>query len=140
MLRKLKISLATGHQMLFIGIVTALCVAVLGFGVPSAQAEGVLKVGAYGGYFKDSFDKHIFPDFTKSTGIKIESIAEPTGEAWLVQLEQAARAGVAPADVSMIAQGPMLRGQRTELWMPLDLNLIPNHVVRSLAREFEEKK
>ena len=47
-------------------------------------------------------------DFTKETGIKVES--EPTGEAWLVQLEQAARAGVAPADVSMMAQVAMLRG------------------------------
>ena len=84
-------------------------------GAPAGFAGDALKVGAYGGYFKDSFDKHIYPDFTKETGIKIESIAEPTGEAWLVQLEQAARAGQAPADVSMMAQGPMLRGQRTEL-------------------------
>ncbi|CAB1060065.1 ABC transporter, substrate-binding protein (cluster 1, maltose/g3p/polyamine/iron) [Olavius sp. associated proteobacterium Delta 1] len=126
MFGKIKTNLTTGHKMLFMGAVSALCVAVMGFGVPSAQAEGVLKVGAYGGYFKDSFDKHIFPDFTKETGIKIESVAEPTGEAWLVQLEQAARAGMAPADVSMMAQGPLLRGQRTELWMPLDIKLIPN--------------
>lgn len=40
-----------------------------------------LKVGVYGGYFKDSFDKNIFPEFTKATGIAIESVAEPTGEA-----------------------------------------------------------
>src|SRR5690606_28788790 len=39
-----------------------------------------IKVGVYGGYFKDSFDKHIFPEFTKATGIAVESIAEPTGE------------------------------------------------------------
>ena len=50
-----------------------------------------LKVGVYGGYFKDSFDKNIFPEFTKATGIAVESVAEPTGEAWLVQLEQAAQ-------------------------------------------------
>ena len=97
------------------------------FGSVAVHAENVLKIGVYGGYFKDSFDKHIFPDFTKDTGIKVESVAEPTGEAWLVQLEQAARAGVAPADVSMIAQAPMLRGQGNELWMPLDLGQIPNH-------------
>ena len=71
------------------------------------RAQGKsLKVGAYGGYFKDSFDKHIFPVFTKETGIEVESIAEPTGEAWLVQLQQAAQANVAPADVSMMAQVP----------------------------------
>jgi putative spermidine/putrescine transport system substrate-binding protein len=107
-------------------ILVAVWVTLLFFGSAPVFAEKTLKVGAYGGYFKDSFDKHIFPDFTKETGIKVESVAEPTGEAWLVQLEQAARAGVAPADVSMIAQVPMLRGQRTELWMPLDLKQIPN--------------
>lgn len=85
-----------------------------------------LKVGVYGGYFKDSFDKNIFADFTQASGIAVESVAEPTGEAWLVQLEQAARAGQAPADVSMMSQVAMLKGQSTELWAPLDPAKIPN--------------
>jgi putative spermidine/putrescine transport system substrate-binding protein len=85
-----------------------------------------LKVGVYGGFFKDSFDANIFPEFTASTGIAVESIAEPTGEAWLVQLEQAARANQAPADVSMIAQVPLLKGQETELWARLDEAKLPN--------------
>jgi putative spermidine/putrescine transport system substrate-binding protein len=85
-----------------------------------------LKVGVYGGYFKDSFDKNIFPEFTKATGIAVESIAEPTGEAWLVQLEQAARAGQAPADVSMMSQVAMLKGQSTDLWTPIDTAKIKN--------------
>ena len=88
--------------------------------------EGSLKVGVYGGYFKDSFDKHIFPSFTEETGIAVESVAEPTGEAWLVQLEQAARAGVAPADVSMMSQVATLKGMAVDLWAPLDLAKIPN--------------
>ena len=85
-----------------------------------------LKVGVYGGYFKDSFDKNIFPEFTKATGIAVESVAEPTGEAWLVQLEQAAKAGAAPADISMMSQVAMLKGQSTKLWTPLDMAKIPN--------------
>src|SRR3546814_720815 len=85
-----------------------------------------LKVGVYGGYFKDSVDEHIFPEFTKATGIAVESVAEPTGEAWLVQLEQAARAGQAPADVSMMSQVAMLKGRATELWAPLDTGRMPN--------------
>ncbi|WP_031247249.1 extracellular solute-binding protein [Mesorhizobium sp. LNJC394B00] len=79
-----------------------------------------LKVGVYGGYFKKSFDEHVFPDFTKATGIAVESVAEPTGEAWLVQLEQASKAGQAPADLSMMSQTSTLKGQSTELWTPLD--------------------
>ncbi len=90
------------------------------------RAAETLKVGVYGGYFKDSFDKHIFPDFTKATGIAVESVAEPTGDAWLVQLEQAARANQAPADVSMIAQVGMLKGINAKLWTALDLAKLPN--------------
>jgi putative spermidine/putrescine transport system substrate-binding protein len=82
-----------------------------------------LKVGVYGGYFKESFDKNIFSEFTKATGIAVESIAEPTGEAWL---EQAARAGQAPADVSMMSQVAVLKGQASELWTPIDLAKVPN--------------
>ena len=88
--------------------------------------ERSLKVGVYGGYFKKSFDNHIFPEFTKATGIKVESVAEPTGEAWLVQLEQAARAKRAPADVSMMSQVALLKGQATKLWAPLDMGKMPN--------------
>ncbi|CAH0341970.1 hypothetical protein RHI9324_03678 [Rhizobium sp. CECT 9324] len=98
------------------------------FAMPSilrAQDKS-LKVGVYGGYFKDSFDKNIFPDFTKATGIAVESIAEPTGEAWLVQLEQAAKAGQAPADLSMMSQVSMLKGQATELWAPIDMAKLKN--------------
>lgn len=91
----------------------------------SAQ-EKSLKVGVYGGYFKNSFDKHIFPKFTEATGIAVESVAEPTGEAWLVQLQQAARAGQAPADVSMMSQTTLLKGLAADLWMPLDESKMPN--------------
>jgi putative spermidine/putrescine transport system substrate-binding protein len=113
------------NKNLIVSVIISVCLAL--FGVSTGIAEDTLKVGTYGGYFKDSFDKHIYPDFTKETGIKIESIAEPTGEAWLVQLEQAARAGQAPADVSMMSQTVMLRGQRTQLWTPYDLKQIPNN-------------
>jgi putative spermidine/putrescine transport system substrate-binding protein len=85
-----------------------------------------IKIGVYGGYFKDSFDKNIFPEFTKATGIAVESVAEPTGEAWLVQLEQAAKAGQAPADLSMMSQVSMLKGQSTELWAPIDMAKLKN--------------
>ncbi len=121
--------------------------AVLGTGVMAAAVLAMpnilraqdksLKVGVYGGYFKDSFDKNIFPEFTKATGITIESVAEPTGEAWLVQLEQASKAGAAPADVSMMSQVSMLKGQTTKLWTPLDIAKIPN--AKNLLDRFVNK-
>jgi len=85
-----------------------------------------LRVGTYGGYFEDSFNQHIFPEFTEATGIEVESIGTPTGEAWLVQLQQAARAGQAPADVSMMAQVARIRGERAGLWAELDPAAVPN--------------
>src|SRR5690625_1546992 len=110
---------------------------VLGAGVASAgllampsllrAQDRSIKVGVHGGYFKESFDSHIFPDFTEATGIAVESIAEPTGEAWLVQLEQAARAGMAPADMSMMSQVSIPTGPENELWTPLVTCLVANH-------------
>ena len=91
-----------------------------------ADSMSPLRVGTYGGYFQDSFDQYIYPDFTAATGIEVDSIGEPTGEAWLVQLEAAARAGQAPADVSMMAQTPRLKGQKSGLWAPLDESALPN--------------
>ena len=55
-----------------------------------------LKIGVYGGYFKKSFDENIFPEFTKATGIAVESIAEPTGEAWPCSSSRRRRPGRRP--------------------------------------------
>ncbi len=105
--------------------------AATGLGVLAAPAilraqSAPLKVGTYGGYFQDSFDAHVFPDFTEATGIEVESIGTPTGEAWLVQLQQAARAGQAPADVSIMAQVARIRGERAGIWAALDPDAVPN--------------
>jgi putative spermidine/putrescine transport system substrate-binding protein len=109
----------------------------VGFPAIRTRAATTLKVGTYGGYFKDSFDEHIYPAFTEETGIEIESIAEPTGEAWLVQLATGARAGIAPADISMMAQVTRIKGENAQLWAPMDEskltnigNLLPNFVGR----------
>src|SRR5688572_11158052 len=99
---------------------------VVGFPAIRTRAQQTLKVGTYGGYFKDSFDEHIYPAFTEETGIEVESIAEPTGEAWLVQLMTAGRAGIAPADVNMMAQVTRIKGQNGELWAALDESKLPN--------------
>jgi putative spermidine/putrescine transport system substrate-binding protein len=88
--------------------------------------DAPLRVGVYGGYFQDSFDEHIFPDFTAETGIAVEAVGTPTGEAWLVQIQQAARANQSPVDVTMMAQVPRIRGERAGIWLPLDPAAVPN--------------
>ena len=106
-------------------LLIALVVAALALGAGSAAAQ-TLRVAVYGGYFQDMFDAHVFPRFTEETGIEVESIAAPTGMAWLVQLETAARANQAPADVSMMSQGPLLRGMESGLWVALDESRLEN--------------
>ncbi len=51
MFRKINDRQVTGNSLMWISMVTALCVTALVFCVSEAQAESVLKVGAYGGYF-----------------------------------------------------------------------------------------
>ncbi len=41
----------------------AVATTVLGFPAIRTRAAATLKVGTYGGYFKDSFDQHIYPAF-----------------------------------------------------------------------------
>ncbi len=95
---------------------------------PFVQTGGKrsLKIGTFGGFFEEAFAKDIYPDFTAATGIEIESVPTPSSDSWFTQVETAARANQAPADLSMMAQIPMLRGQTSSLWTPFDLDKIPN--------------
>ncbi|CAD0186850.1 hypothetical protein RUESEDTHA_03761 [Ruegeria sp. THAF57] len=90
------------------------------------SAAQPLKVGTYGGFFEDSFKQFIFPEFTKATGIEVNSVAVPTGETWLVQIKNAARAKTAPADVSLMAGIPRSNGADQKVFKSLDDSKIPN--------------
>lgn len=85
-----------------------------------------LKIGTFGGFFEEAFSKKIYPAFTQATGIEVISVPTPSADSWYTQVETAARAKQAPADLSMMAQIPMLRGQAAKLWQPFDLSKIPN--------------
>ncbi len=134
-----KTASGVSRRTLLAGGSAAAAVAITGFPAVHA-ADRSLKVGVYGGYFKDSFDANVFPAFSEATGIAIESVAEPTGSAWVIQLEQAARAGQAPADVSMIAQTAMLQGATTNLWATLDRARLPNadNVIERFVNTYDD--
>ncbi|MFK7861146.1 MAG: PotD/PotF family extracellular solute-binding protein [Granulosicoccus sp.] len=76
-----------------------------------AQAR-TIKIGSYGGYFEDSFKKHIYPAFTEATGIAVESVTQPNSADWLVTMQQAASAGSVPADLSLYARDTMIKASR----------------------------
>ena len=97
----------------------------LGTYLPRAWAASPMKVSAYGGYFEDSLADLVYPEFTKATGIEIESVSQSGGDSWFVAIDTALKAGgKPPTDVSMGGgSAPRRFGQ---VYQHLDESLIPN--------------
>lgn len=95
-------------------------------GTPLIAQSRSLKVGSYGGYFEDSFKEHVYPAFTKATGITVESVTQPNSADWLVTMQQATAAGSVPADLSLYARDALIKSSRIGgLIAPLDMPNIP---------------
>ncbi len=110
----------------FLGTAAATGAATLAAPSILRAAGAPLRVGTYGGFFEESFSKHIYPGFTEATGIEVESLAVPTGETWLVQIKNAARAKPAPADVGLMAGTPRREGAKQKVFKTIDTANIPN--------------
>jgi len=91
-----------------------------------ANAPRSLKVSTFGGYFEDGFKNFIFPAFQKATGIAIESVPQSESAAFLLQLQQAGRAGAVPMDLCCMPEGDLIRGRALDLWQTHDVSKIPN--------------
>ncbi|WP_424988369.1 ABC transporter substrate-binding protein [Microbulbifer sp. S227A] len=102
-----------------------LSASLLAFSASAGFAEE-LTVSAWGGFFEETLKAEVYPGFTEETGIEIRSIAQPADQAWLTQLTNAARARTAPADLSLVADEVLIRGQSIGLWATLDAENIPN--------------
>lgn len=79
-----------------------------------------LTVSAWGGFFEETLAAEIYPGFTEETGIAVNSIAQPEDSAWMTQLMAAARANQAPADLSLVVDEVLIRGNEVGLWAELD--------------------
>ncbi|ALG66883.1 extracellular solute-binding protein [Beggiatoa leptomitoformis] len=105
------------------------------------QARQALTIAVYGGAFKQIFDQYIYPDFTQATGIDVNSIAIPSSEAWIGQLEVALRNHFIPADVSLVSQMGMAEGQAINVWANLDITasstvpLVAPHLFQDLTQK-----
>ena len=105
---------------------TAGAAAISMLGAPALAAKRSIKIGSYGGYFEDSFKKHVYPVFTEATGIEIESVTQPNSTDWLVTMQQAAAAKSVPADLSLYARDTMIKASRIGgLLAPLDTSKVP---------------
>jgi putative spermidine/putrescine transport system substrate-binding protein len=87
--------------------------------------ERRLRVSTFGGYFEHMFAEHIYPAFTKATGITVQSIEQSEGAQFLFQLAAANKAGKPPMDVCCSAAIDVLRGRAQSLWRHLDPARIP---------------
>jgi putative spermidine/putrescine transport system substrate-binding protein len=94
--------------------------------VRTARAARGLKVSTYGGYFERGFALHVFPAFTKATGIEVQSIEQPEGAQFLFQLMEANKAGKPPMDICCAADVDTYRGRAQNLWRVFDASRIPN--------------
>jgi putative spermidine/putrescine transport system substrate-binding protein len=94
-----------------------------------------LKVSTFGGYFERMFVEHVYPAFTKASGIAVQSIEQPEGAQFLLQLAAANKAGKPPMDVGCIFDVDVLRGRALNLWRSFDASRIPNvsHLLPQLA-------
>ena len=102
--------------------------------LPRAWAAEPMRVSSYGGYFEDSFVEHVYPDFTKATGIEIESVSQAGGGAWFNTIDTSLKAGGRPpTDVTMT--GGQHPRRFPHLFQPLDaarlgnLSHIPDYLV-----------
>ena len=96
----------------------------LGTYLPRAWAAEPLRVSAYGGYFEDSLTKYVYPDFTKATGIAVESVSEQGSNAWFTAIKTGLAAGKAPTDVTMT--GGQAARRFPELFVALDESKLPH--------------
>ena len=83
---------------------------------PASAADRSLKVSAYGGFFEQSLSQHVYPAFTKATGIAVQSLPQAEGAQFLIQLAQANKGGTAPMDLCLNGQEDVLRGRAQGIW------------------------
>jgi putative spermidine/putrescine transport system substrate-binding protein len=75
-----------------------------------------LKIGVYGGVFKETLDSALVQPFSEDTGIPVESKAQSVGDA-MVKLKRAVDADQAPVDVVVVAPDARIRGQNLGTWL-----------------------
>lgn len=109
--------------------------------IDTGNIEGSkIKASTYGGFFEENFRK-MYPAFTEATGVEVESVAEPTSEVWVNQLQQSVQSGTEPpSDVSMLSGVGIQRAINGEIFAPIDLSAVPNAklLAEGFVREAED--
>lgn len=75
----------------------------------TGAAREPLIVSAYGGFFENTLKATVVKQFTEETGIPVQTVSQPGSDEWIFGLVRAARAGLAPVDVTTTTQVQLLR-------------------------------
>ena len=89
-------------------------------------ADRSLRVSTFGGYFERMFAQHVYPAFTRATGIRVQSVEQGEGAQFLFQLAAANKAGRPPMDVCCCDGVQVMQGRGQNLWRTLNPARIPN--------------
>jgi len=116
--------LTTTRRRFLAGTAAAAGTLAMGTYLRRAYAAEPLRVSAYGGYFEDSLSEKIYPDFTKETGIEIESVSQEGGFSWFTVIERGAAAGKPTTDVTMA--GGQAPRRAPHIFQALDEDKLPN--------------
>lgn len=84
--------------------------------IRKAWAAEPLKISTFGGAFGQGFAEHLFPAFTRATGIPVQRVEQASGSQFLLQLAQANASGNVPMDLCMMVDAQVLRGRARNLW------------------------
>jgi len=88
-------------------------------GQQTPTTDDPLKIGVYGGVFKEVLDAALVNPFSEETGIPVESSPQSVGDS-MNKLKQAVDAGEAPADVLVVAPDARIRGRNLDTWHSYD--------------------
>jgi putative spermidine/putrescine transport system substrate-binding protein len=94
-------------------------------GGSSPSENDPLKVGVYGGVFKDVLDDALIKPFRNDTDTPVKSQPQSVGDA-MVKLKQSVESDKAPVDVVVVAPDARLRGDKMGTW----LNYSPDEISR----------
>jgi putative spermidine/putrescine transport system substrate-binding protein len=96
------------------------------FSGSTRAAARSLKISTFGGYFEQGFKTYIYPAFQKATGIAVDSVPQSESTAFLMQLQQAGKAGAVPMDLCCMNQTDLMRGRELGLWQNYDVAKVAN--------------
>ncbi|WP_037313431.1 ABC transporter substrate-binding protein [Ruegeria halocynthiae] len=121
----------------FLGVTAAAAATTLAAPAIVKAAGSKLRIGTFGGYFEESFEKFIYPAFTEKTGIEVQSFATPVPSVVVPQLKTAAQTKTAPMDVIMFSGVARAEGAKLGVYKTLDDKKIPN--LSNLPERFQDR-